>query len=341
MISFSPPTADSLEEVTSMRQRCDSAKREYMRKISAANRVASSPPVPARISSTTFLSSLGSLGSRRILSSSSIRAISGSSSATSSSAIMRRSASLSCSIGRACARLSSTFFHSRNFATTSERSLCALATLRYCSASPITTGSAICSVSSSKRFSSCSSFGTNCMEELGDDQLAALRSFEGHGAVERANCHLGLIVGRRLRGNALQPQAGRRYERKNRTGPLSGKTDEFIAQPDRHGQQQNAADQLGPECIERNQRVDGNGEEHQHHQEAGAAARMKRGEALGVLHRHRLAGFIIENHFVLGAVILEHAVHVLEPRNAVQESQEDQDANAAIDAVESQVTGEH
>ena len=38
-----------------------------MRKISCANSEASSPPVPARISSTTFFSSFGSLGSSRIL----------------------------------------------------------------------------------------------------------------------------------------------------------------------------------------------------------------------------------------------------------------------------------
>jgi len=43
----------------------------YMRKISCANSEASSPPVPARISSTTFLSSSGSRGSSRTFNSAS------------------------------------------------------------------------------------------------------------------------------------------------------------------------------------------------------------------------------------------------------------------------------
>ena len=47
------------------------------------------------------------------------------------------------------------------------------------------------------------------MEELGDDQFAALRLFQRHGAFERADGHRGLVVGRRLGGDALQPQAGR------------------------------------------------------------------------------------------------------------------------------------
>ena len=126
-----------------------------MRKISAANSVASSPPVPARISSTTFLSSLRILGQQQNLElfldaaplAAPVRAIS-------SSAMARRSGSASCSMGRACERLSSTFFHSRYLATISDSSLCALVTLRYWSASLMTAGSAICWVSSSKRFSS-------------------------------------------------------------------------------------------------------------------------------------------------------------------------------------------
>src|SRR5579872_4074681 len=224
-----------------------------MRKISEANRVASSPPVPARISSTTFFSSFGSLGSRRTFSSSSMRVNSGSSCAASSSAIARRSASRSCSMARAWERLSSAFFHSRNLPTTSERSLWVLVTLRYCSASAITAGSAICAVSSSKRFSSCSSLGTNCMGELGDYQLAALRGFERHSAVERADGHLGLIVAWWLRGNPLQPEPWGRHHRKNRAGPPGCKANQLVAQPDRQRQQQDAPDQFRPEGVKRNQ----------------------------------------------------------------------------------------
>src|SRR5205814_7653128 len=46
--SLSPPTPDSELDITSTFQRCDSAYREYMRNISAANKDDSSPPVPAR-----------------------------------------------------------------------------------------------------------------------------------------------------------------------------------------------------------------------------------------------------------------------------------------------------
>src|SRR3989454_6435182 len=64
MTSLSPPTAEALLESTSTRQPCASAYRLYILKTSCAKSVASSPPVPARISSTTFFSSFGSLGTR-------------------------------------------------------------------------------------------------------------------------------------------------------------------------------------------------------------------------------------------------------------------------------------
>ena len=148
--SFKPPTEDSLAEVTSTFQPRVSAKRAYMRNTSAANRVASSPPVPARISSTTFFSSFGSLGSSRTFSSSSICAICGSSFATSSWAIARSSGSDSASMGRASCQIAGVAdFHSRYLPTISARSLCVLATLRYCAESLMTAGSAIWAVSSS------------------------------------------------------------------------------------------------------------------------------------------------------------------------------------------------
>ena len=168
----------------------------YMRKISAANSVASSPPVPARISSTTFFSSCGSLGSSRIFSSSSICV---SSRLQLRDLLLRPSAA-----GRDRSRpawrapapeLSAAFFHSRYLATTSDSSLCALVTLRYWSASLMTAGSAICRVSSSKRFSICSSFWANCMADSGDDQLAAL---------------LSLRAPWRLRARGWPPRPGRR-----------------------------------------------------------------------------------------------------------------------------------
>jgi hypothetical protein len=121
--------------------------------------------------------------------------------------------------------------------TTSERSLCALVTLRYWSASPITAGSAIWRVSSSKRFSSCSSFWRELHGSLflGDDELAALGFFERHGAFQRADGDRGLLVGRRLGGDALQPQAGRGEGGQERAAALGREADQLVAEPTMSG----------------------------------------------------------------------------------------------------------
>src|SRR5215469_2136268 len=123
-----------------------------MRKISAAKSVASSPPVPARISSTMFFSSLGSLGTSRILSSSPTLARRSSSRVSSSWAYSRNSASDSSAI---IALLSSIprcrSLYSRYFSTISESSLCAFAVFWYFDESLITSGDARARVSSSYR----------------------------------------------------------------------------------------------------------------------------------------------------------------------------------------------
>jgi hypothetical protein len=67
MTSFRPPTPVSLLDITSIFQPCRSANLLYIRNSSPAKSAASSPPVPALISSTTFFSSFGSLGTSRIL----------------------------------------------------------------------------------------------------------------------------------------------------------------------------------------------------------------------------------------------------------------------------------
>ena len=67
--SLKPPTPVTLESITSTFQRWRSAYFVYMRARSAAKSAASSPPAPARISTKTFLSSLGSRGNSRRLSS--------------------------------------------------------------------------------------------------------------------------------------------------------------------------------------------------------------------------------------------------------------------------------
>src|SRR5580700_6983335 len=94
---------------------------------------------------------------------------------------------------------------------TSERSLCAFEIFRYCSPSLMTAGSAIWAVSSSKCFSSWSSLLVYCMAApgSGDYEFAALFGFELHSAFQCTDGHRGLIVGWRLGGDALCPQAGR------------------------------------------------------------------------------------------------------------------------------------
>ena len=57
-----PPSVASESDMISMRQPRRSQKRVYMRKRSAANSAASSPPVPARISTMALRSSSGSRG---------------------------------------------------------------------------------------------------------------------------------------------------------------------------------------------------------------------------------------------------------------------------------------
>ena len=61
-ISLKPPRPLSWEDMISIFHFLNSAYFEYMRKRSAANRAASSPPVPALISMIMFLRSKGSFG---------------------------------------------------------------------------------------------------------------------------------------------------------------------------------------------------------------------------------------------------------------------------------------
>ncbi len=99
-------------------------------------------------------------------------------------------------------------------------------------------------------------------------------------------------------------------------------SDQFITHADNQRQQRDTGQQLRGKSIEGKQRINQDRDHHHDHQEAGPAARMEGDELLRVLHGHRLAGFEIENHFVLGAVILEHAADVFHARNNEQESKE-------------------
>ena len=77
--------------------------------------------------------------------------------------LSRISGSGSASMPLACSSCDAAFLYSRYFATTSARSLCALAIFRYWSPSAMPAGSAICAVSSSKCFSSSPSLRVNCI----------------------------------------------------------------------------------------------------------------------------------------------------------------------------------
>ena len=94
-ISLNPPTAPSLTLVMARFQPFDSQNFLYMAKRSPAKRQASSPPVPARISISTFFASSGSFGTRAIFISSSIFGCSSSLTDSSSRAISFISGSLS------------------------------------------------------------------------------------------------------------------------------------------------------------------------------------------------------------------------------------------------------
>ena len=82
---------------------------------------------------------------------------------------------------------------------------------------------------------------------MGDQAMtscAALRLFERHGAFQRADGHRGLVVGRGLGGDALQPQAGRGEGGQERAAALGGEADQLVAQPGDQRQQHDAAEQL-------------------------------------------------------------------------------------------------
>src|SRR5262245_10186533 len=135
MTSLRPPTPVSLLDMTSIRQPWLSAKREYMRNSSAANSAASSPPVPARISSITSFSSFGSFGMRSILSSATSASRLPASDFSSSFASSRMSASPPASSSSACDSSCATVLYSRYFPTSGSSSASAFACFRYSLAS--------------------------------------------------------------------------------------------------------------------------------------------------------------------------------------------------------------
>ena len=65
-------------------------------------------------------------------------------------------------------------------------------------------------------------------EPLGNDQFAAVLLFQRHGMIQRDDSAFGLGVGRRLGGDALQPEAGRGHQSEKRSAVLGGESDNLI-----------------------------------------------------------------------------------------------------------------
>src|SRR6185369_1199344 len=172
------------------------------------------------------------------------------------------------------------------------------------------------------------------MVNLCDDQLAALLLFERHGALESTDGNRRLVVGRRFRRDALQPQAGGSHGGEHRTAPFGGEADQFVADTGDQGQQGDAAQEFGQKAVERNERVEHDGNDDDHEQEAGAAARVVGGELLGIGHGNGLPGFEIKDYLVFRAVKFKDAVDILHQRQDEHEEDEDQHADQAIGQVE-------
>ena len=131
MTSLSPPTPVSLLDISSSLQPWRSAYLLYIRNSSAANSAASSPPVPARISSTTFFSSFGSFGTSSAFSSPSSFSRLAMSVLSSSCASSRMSAAPALAISSVWAMSRVTVLYSRNRSTIGSISESALACFRY------------------------------------------------------------------------------------------------------------------------------------------------------------------------------------------------------------------
>src|SRR5471030_1727302 len=178
-------------------------------------------------------------------------------------------------------------------------------------------------------------------DRLSDDQLSSLGLFERHSAFQRADGHFRLVVGRRLGGDALQPQARSRHGSQHGAAPLGCEADQLITHSRDDRQQHDSRQQLGQEAIERDEGVENDGNDNYDKQEAGTAALVERGKPLSVRYRDRLAGFEIENHSVFRAMKLKDPVNVFHQRERVHEQQEDQQSDDAIGQVEGDAAAEN
>src|SRR5262249_22996012 len=109
--------------------------------------------------------------------------------------------------------------------------------------------------------------------------------------------------------------------------------DQFIRNPGNERQTGNADGELRPECLNREERVNRDGDEHHRDQKAGPAAGMKGTVGLCFRDRNRLARFKGENRLVLGAVVLVNPMNILEERDSPDEEQEECDTDCSVNEI--------
>ena len=114
----------------------------------------------------------------------------------------------------------------------------------------------------------------------------------------------------------------------------------FVGSAGNHREQCDPHSKASPESGHGNQRVYQDRNQHDRHQETGAAARMIRGVFLD---RGRVEGITVlegENCLVLRAVIFVYAMNVSPQRDSPNKQQEKSDADGAIHEVEDNLLAE-
>src|SRR6478752_3484518 len=114
---------------------------------------------------------------------------------------------------------------------------------------------------------------------LGYNQLAAVLFFQRHGMVQRDDGALGLGVGWRSRGYALQPESGRGHQGEQLAAMPGSQANELIRNACDHRQKHEPNAEPGPESGYRtalhHQDVHHDRDRHSRPQKAGAATRME------------------------------------------------------------------
>src|SRR5580698_1157216 len=90
---------------------------------------------------------------------------------------------------------------------------------------------------------------------LRNHQFAAVLLFQSHGSIQRDDRAFNLVVVRRLSRYPLQPQSGRRHQRKQRTPVLSRKTNDLVGNAGNQRQQRNPNPESTPESLDGNRHV--------------------------------------------------------------------------------------